>query len=192
MLRIRIRDPVSFWPPGPKYFWELSDKSFGKKFYNSLKTGSNFFLQHFKNKIISILWNLWLQKKLWQQICFHPSLLFLFLDPGSGMGKIQDPGSGINIPDPHTGLQQGFGFLRKYVCNQRRIRPLYIVYFIRWRSVPEQFIRIPSGPKSSGSDRIQIHNTDHFQLNLSLFIPFRLLIISPPAEGSSPSLSTRK
>jgi hypothetical protein len=36
----------------------------------------------------------------------HPSLLLLFLDPGwirdpgSGMGKNQDPGSGINIPDP--------------------------------------------------------------------------------------------
>jgi hypothetical protein len=29
---------------------------------------------------------------------FHPSLLFL--DPGSGMDKNQDPGSGINIPDP--------------------------------------------------------------------------------------------
>ncbi len=31
---------------------------------------------------------------------FHPSLLLLFLDPGSGMGKNQDPGSGIKIPDP--------------------------------------------------------------------------------------------
>jgi hypothetical protein len=31
---------------------------------------------------------------------FHPSLLLLFWDPGSGMGKNQDPGSGINIPDP--------------------------------------------------------------------------------------------
>jgi hypothetical protein len=38
---------------------------------------------------------------------FHPSLLLLFLnpesgirDPGSGMGKNQDPRSGINIPDP--------------------------------------------------------------------------------------------
>ncbi len=29
---------------------------------------------------------------------FHPSLLLLFLDPGSGMGKNQDPGSGTNIP----------------------------------------------------------------------------------------------
>ena len=41
------------------------------------------------------------------KIFFHPSLLLLFLDPGSeirdpgsGMGKNQDPGSGINIPDP--------------------------------------------------------------------------------------------
>jgi hypothetical protein len=31
---------------------------------------------------------------------FHPCLLLLFLDPGSGMGKNQDPGSGINIPEP--------------------------------------------------------------------------------------------
>jgi hypothetical protein len=30
---------------------------------------------------------------------FYPSLLLLFLDPGSGMCKNQDPGSGINIPD---------------------------------------------------------------------------------------------
>jgi hypothetical protein len=34
------------------------------------------------------------------KIFFHLSLLLLFLDPGSGMGKKQDPGSGINIPDP--------------------------------------------------------------------------------------------
>ncbi len=31
---------------------------------------------------------------------FHPSLLLLFLDPGSGMGRNLDPESGINIPDP--------------------------------------------------------------------------------------------
>jgi hypothetical protein len=34
------------------YFSELSDRFLGKKFYNSLKTGPNFFIQHFKNKII--------------------------------------------------------------------------------------------------------------------------------------------
>ena len=31
---------------------------------------------------------------------FHPSFLLLFLDPGSGMGKNQHPGSGLNIQDP--------------------------------------------------------------------------------------------
>jgi hypothetical protein len=35
--------------------------------------------------------------------------LLLFLDPGSGMGKNQDPGSGINIPD----LQHCF-----HICKQ--------------------------------------------------------------------------
>ncbi len=34
------------------YFSELFDNFFGKKFYNSLKIGPNFFLQHFKTKII--------------------------------------------------------------------------------------------------------------------------------------------
>ncbi len=32
---------------------------------------------------------------VWKQIFFHPSLLLLFLDPVSGMGKNQDPGSRI-------------------------------------------------------------------------------------------------
>ncbi len=70
LLRIRIRDPVPFWPldsgseirnrffpdPGSRipnpYFWEFSDNFLGKKFYNSLKIGPNFFLQHFKTKIM--------------------------------------------------------------------------------------------------------------------------------------------
>jgi hypothetical protein len=34
---------------------------------------------------------------------FHPSLLLLFLDPGSGMGKNQDPGSGIRDEHPGSG-----------------------------------------------------------------------------------------
>jgi hypothetical protein len=33
---------------------------------------------------------------------FTPCLLLLFLDPGSGMGKNQDPVSRINIPCPQT------------------------------------------------------------------------------------------
>ncbi len=34
------------------------------------------------------------------KIFFPTPLLVLLLDPGSGMDKNQDPGSGINIPDP--------------------------------------------------------------------------------------------
>jgi hypothetical protein len=47
---------------------------------------------------------------------FHPSLLLLFLDLGSGMGKNQDPGSGINIPDPQhcsPDLILSYRFLKK-------------------------------------------------------------------------------
>jgi hypothetical protein len=54
------------------------------------------------------LWNLWLQMNVWPKKIFHPSLFYLFLDPGSGirdpgsgMGKNQDPGSGIR--DKHPG-----------------------------------------------------------------------------------------
>jgi len=35
-----------------------------------------------------------------RQIFFHPFLLLLFLNPGSGIDKNLDPGSRINIPDP--------------------------------------------------------------------------------------------
>jgi hypothetical protein len=42
---------------------------------------------------------LWLHRKVYKNF-FHPSLVLLFLDPGSGMGKNPDPASGINIPDP--------------------------------------------------------------------------------------------
>ncbi len=72
VLRIRIRDPVPFWPldpdtgsgigffpdpgsriPDPKpIFLELSNKFLGKEFYNSLKTDPNFILRHLKNLII--------------------------------------------------------------------------------------------------------------------------------------------
>ncbi len=47
---------------------------------------------------------------------FHPSffLLFWIWDPEFGMGKNQDPGSGINIPDPphcfHKGPEHIFCF----------------------------------------------------------------------------------
>ncbi len=60
------------------------------------------FLQHFKNKIIFNFVKFVATKKVWQRIFCHPSLLLLFLDPGSGMCKNQDPGSGIR--DKHPGF----------------------------------------------------------------------------------------
>jgi hypothetical protein len=40
-------------------------------------------------------------KKVRKQIKFKKNLPpHVFWDPGSGMGKNLDPGSGINIPDP--------------------------------------------------------------------------------------------
>jgi hypothetical protein len=114
-----IRYSVPFWPRDPEwvffripdlgsripnpYFLELSDNFLGKKFYNSLKIGPNFFLQHFKNKLIYNFVKFVVTNKVWQHF-FSPLCLvavfgsgiggFEIRDPGSGMGKNQDPGSG--------------------------------------------------------------------------------------------------
>jgi hypothetical protein len=87
------------------YFLELSDKFLGKKFYNSIKTGPNFFLRHLKNKIIYNFVKFAATKKRFETNFFSPlSFVAVFgsgiRGPGSGMGKNQYPGSGINIPDP--------------------------------------------------------------------------------------------
>ncbi len=125
VLRIRIRDPVPFDPwtwirdpeqvffripdpgsriPDPNHiFLKLSDKYLGKKFYNSLNTGPNFFLQHLKNKIIFSFVKFVAIKKGLTTNFFRPSLLLLFLDLGS---EIRDPEwvkSGSGIRDKHPG-----------------------------------------------------------------------------------------
>ncbi len=79
--------------PNP-YIWELSDNFMGKKLYNSLKIDPNFFLQHFKTKIIINLWN------FFSPFSFVAVLGSGIRDPGCGTGKNQNPGSGISIPDP--------------------------------------------------------------------------------------------
>jgi len=62
----------------------------GKKFYNSLKIGPNFFLQHFKNKIIFNFVKFVATKKDMATNFFSPlSFVAVF-----GLG-IRDPGSGI-------------------------------------------------------------------------------------------------
>jgi hypothetical protein len=82
----------------------------GKKFYNSLEIGQKIFLQTSKNKIIYNFVKFGPTKKSWTTNFFSPlSFVAVFgsgiPDPGSGMGKNQDPGSGINIPDPQQWLE---------------------------------------------------------------------------------------
>ncbi len=121
VFRIRIREPVPSWPLDPDpgsgigfyripylgsrilnpYFWEVSDKVLGKRFYNSWRKAQNFFLQHLKNKIIFNFMNFVATKKSMTTNFFHPSLLLLFLDLGS---EIRDPGwVKIRIRDNHPG-----------------------------------------------------------------------------------------
>ncbi len=96
-------------PGSQTYIFEsFSDKFLGKKFYNSLKTGPNFFLQHFKNKIIyNFVTFVATKKGLTTQ--FFSSLSFVAVfrsgigDPRSGMGKNQNPGSRIRNTVPHDG-----------------------------------------------------------------------------------------
>jgi hypothetical protein len=72
------------------YFLELNDKFLGKKFYNSLKTGPNFLIQHLKNKIIFNFVKFVATKKGLTTNFFSP------LSFGAGfVSGIQDPGSGI-------------------------------------------------------------------------------------------------
>ncbi len=117
VLRIRIRDPVPFWPLNPEsgirnrffpdpgsqsHIFESLVKIFWLKSSKILwKLAQIFFLQHFKTKII---YNFVKFVATWKGMTtnfFHPSLLLLFLDPRSG---IRDPGwVKIRIRDKHPG-----------------------------------------------------------------------------------------
>jgi hypothetical protein len=98
---IRIRN--KFFPdPGSRipnpYFSELIDNFLGKKFYNSLKIGPNYFLKHFKNKIIYNFVK-FVATQIGMTNFFSPlSFVAVF---GSG---IRDPGwVKIGIRDKHPG-----------------------------------------------------------------------------------------
>ncbi len=66
-----------------------------------MKTDPNFFLKDFKSKIIFSFVKFEAAKKGMTLHFFHPSLLLLFLDPGS---EIRDPGwVKIRIRDKHPG-----------------------------------------------------------------------------------------
>ncbi len=67
----------------------------GKKFYDSLKTGPVFFLQHFKNKIIFNFVKFVATKKVPYRMTinfFSPLSVVSVLDPGWVKIRIRDPG----------------------------------------------------------------------------------------------------
>ena len=76
------------------YFLELSDKFLDKKFYNSLKTGPNFFLQHLKNEIIFNFVKFVATKKSLTTNFFTPLLCccFWIRDPEWVKTRIRDLG----------------------------------------------------------------------------------------------------
>jgi hypothetical protein len=71
-----------------------------KKFYNSLKIGPNFFLRHFKSKLVFNFVKFIALKKGMTTNFSSPLSFIAVFGSGTGMGKNQYPGSGINIPDP--------------------------------------------------------------------------------------------
>ncbi len=113
--------------PNP-YFWELSDNILGKKFYNYLKIGPNFFLRHFINKIFNNFVEFVATNKRFDKKIFPPlSLVTVFV---SGMGKNQDPGSGsATLPLTHvwTGCSRLLPTRRGGTCPTTRRQ--------RWTSI---------------------------------------------------------
>ncbi len=87
-----------------------------KSFLSLWKLAKIFFLQHFKTKIIYNFVKFVATLKGMTTYFFFASLFCYCFesgirDPGSGMGKNQDPGSAINIPDPPHWLLDWFGRL---------------------------------------------------------------------------------
>ncbi len=94
----RFPDLGSWIPNG--YFEELCD--------NFCKCCLIFFFNI--QKIKSILWNMWLQKKEWATYFFPPLSFVAIFRSGFGMGKSQDPGSTIRIKHPGSATLL-------YICN---------------------------------------------------------------------------
>ncbi len=130
VLRIRIRDPVPFWPldPGPGIgFFRIPDPGSQIHIFESLltifwvkssiilwKLAQIFFFSISKLKNVQFCEIFGYVKSYDNKFFFTPLFCCCFwirdprsgiLDPGSGMGKIQDPGSGINSPDPQHWLR---------------------------------------------------------------------------------------
>ncbi len=95
------KDPDSYQmltdpnPGSPKHRIRIHNT--GKKYYNSLSIGSNFFCTSSKPVPISQFCEICGSKKRQDKQIFSPSLLLLLLDPvrdpGAEIDKYQDPGS---------------------------------------------------------------------------------------------------
>ncbi len=137
MLRIRIRDPVPFWPldpgsgigffriPDPKHILlRFNDNFLGRKFYNSLWIGPNFFLRQLK---INIIYNfaIFVATKKGRTTKFFSPLSFVAIF-GSGIrypgSEIRDRGSGIR-----DGQKSGSGIRDKHPGSATLVTPP--VYF---------------------------------------------------------------
>ncbi len=91
--RTRVADPIGSWPFRPISIFVLK---FPLNHWENGSCSLTFYVKGVNSLIDSSLSRIIdgsvADKKIWHQIFFHPSLLLLFLDPGSGMGKNQDPG----------------------------------------------------------------------------------------------------
>ncbi len=115
MLRIRIRvfDP---WIRDPGSQTHIFDNFWGKKFYNSLRIGPNFFLQTSKNKINYNFVKFVAKKRYENRFFFTPLFCYCFWirDPRS---RIRDPGwVKIRIRDKHLGSATLLECVFLFVC----------------------------------------------------------------------------
>ncbi len=115
VLRIRIRDPVPFWPRP----W-IRDPGWVKN--EDPDPGWTSWIIFFES-LETIFW----VKKILKFFDADPdpgSEIFLTLDPGSMMEKF---GSGINIPDTQRWFKDGFKMSYKSLCSIHK-------EYVSWRS----------------------------------------------------------
>jgi hypothetical protein len=104
---------IGFFPDPEPIFLRASNNIWVKSSFILCKLAHIFFVTSSKVKQVSIFWYLWRLKRVGKQFFFHPSLLLLFFNSGSGMDKIRirvkHPRSATlvsgSIPFLSTGMQ---------------------------------------------------------------------------------------
>ncbi len=98
--RIQIRDKFFPNPGSPTHISKCYVAIFWVKNTQVFVNWPKSFLYLFKNKMISNLWSLWLQKREDNCIIFTLFCCWWIRDQGCGIRDGKKSGSGINIPDP--------------------------------------------------------------------------------------------